>query len=210
MSVAGHTGGDAAGVVVMAASDGGLAAYQELLASLPASFPWPILLVQHRHPDADFLAPLLARATELRVAPARARVRPDGGTVYVLPPDRQTLLDERGRFRFAAARRGRADPLLESAARAHGDRVVAVVLTGRLDDGVAGVRAIKRRGGRVIVQDQPTSKAYGMPRAAVATGCADFVLPLPSIAPALVSLVMVPGAAELFRVRLNPWAAAGG
>jgi two-component system chemotaxis response regulator CheB len=126
----------------------------------------------------------------------------------VLPPDRQTTLDAEGRFVLSATGGCQADPLLESVAFAHGERAIAVVLTGRLTDGAAGVRAIKRRGGRVIVQDEATAEAFAMPSAALATGCADFVLPLHTISAALVSLVMVPGAEELFRVRLNPWAAA--
>jgi two-component system chemotaxis response regulator CheB len=193
----------------MAASYGGLTAYRELLGSLPAGFPAPILLVQHRHPSADFVAPILAKVTELSVAGAREGELPRPGAVHVLPPDRQVTLDREGRLLFAASERCQADPLLESVAFVHGERAVAVVLTGRLADGMAGVRAVKRRGGRVIVQDEASSEAFGMPGAAIATGCADFVLPLRYISAALVSLLMVPGAAELFRVRLSPWAAAG-
>lgn len=209
MSGSGHYDAtpDSAGVVVMAASYGGLTAYTALLAALPAEFPVPILLVQHRHPAADLIAPILSRRTELAVAAARVGELPRPHSVHVLPPDRQVTLDGEGRFLFGAAERCRADPLLESVAFVHGERAIAVVLTGRLADGASGVRAIKRRGGRVIAQDEASSAACGMPAAAVATGCADFVLPLRSIAPALISLTMVPGAAELFQVRLNPWAA---
>lgn len=210
MSGSGHSeaGTSQIDVVVMAASYGGLTAYTALLAALPAEFPASILLVQHRHPGADLVTPILSRRTDLPVAAARRGDRPRPGTVHVLPADRQVTLDHEGRFLLAAADRCQADPLLESVAFVHGERAIAVVLTGRLADGAAGVRAIKRRGGRVIVQDEASSDAFGMPSAAIATGCADFVLPLRSIAPALISLAMVPGAAELFRVRLNPWAAA--
>jgi two-component system chemotaxis response regulator CheB len=80
------------------------------------------------------------------------------------------------------------------------------VLTGRLDDAAAGVRALKRRGGRAIVQDPATAQAPEMPLAALATGCADLVMPLAHIAPALIALAMAPGAADLFRVPPAPWA----
>jgi two-component system chemotaxis response regulator CheB len=196
--------------VVAAASYGGLEAYKKVLAMLPAEFPWPLLVVQHRHAQRDHLVPLLARATRLPVVPAREGEPLEPGTVYVLPPDRQGVFDRDGRLVLQGAERCQADPLLESAAFAYGERAIAVVLTGRLADSAAGVRAIKGRGGRVIVQDASTSAAFAMPSAAVATGCVDFVLPLRYIAPALISLVMVPGAAELFRVRLSPWASAGG
>jgi two-component system chemotaxis response regulator CheB len=71
--------------------------------------------------------------------------------------------------------------------------VIAVVLSGRLDDGAAGVVEVKRAGGRVLVQNQATAECFGMPGAAIATGCVDFVLPVGRIAPALVALVMAPG-----------------
>jgi two-component system chemotaxis response regulator CheB len=201
--------GDETGIVVAAASYGGLAAYRTLLAALPAEFPWPILAVQHRHPRPDYLAPILARTTGLPAVSAREGEPLQPGTVYVLPADRQGVLDSERRLAFRRADRCRADPLLESAAFGYGERAIAVVLTGRLRDGAAGVRAVKGRGGRVITQDASTSAAFAMPAAAIATGCVDFVLPLRYIAPALVSLVMVPGAAELFRVRLSSWALAG-
>jgi two-component system chemotaxis response regulator CheB len=79
-------------------------------------------------------------------------------------------------------------------------------MTGRLDDGAAGSRAIKANGGRVLAQEPTSCAADGMPLAAIATGCVDFVLPPASLADALVALVMAPGAADLFRVRLAPWA----
>ena len=208
MSGTGHSGDGGTGVVVAVGSHGGLSAYQTLLAALPAVFPWPILVVQHRRPGFDCLVPLLDRATALRVVEAREGEPLHPGTVYVLPPDRQGTLGRDDRLVFGRAARCTANPLLESVAFAFGERAIAVVLTGRLDDGAAGVRAIKGRGGRVLVQDEESSAAFSMPAAAIATGCVDFVLPLRSIAPALVSLVMVPGAAELFRVRLSSWASA--
>jgi hypothetical protein len=67
------------------------------------------------------------------------------------------------------------------------------VLTGLLRDGAQRIRAIKRRGGRVLVQDPTAARAAGMPSAIIATGCVDFVLPLDRIAPALVALTIAPG-----------------
>ncbi len=76
----------------------------------------------------------------------------------------------------------------------------------RLDDGAAGVRALKRRGGRAIAQDPSAARASEMPMAALATGCVDLVMPVPHIAPTLIALTMAPGAADLFRVPASPWA----
>jgi two-component system chemotaxis response regulator CheB len=208
MSGNGHNVGEGLGcdLVVVLASYGGVAAGQRVFGGLPAEFPAPILLVQHRHGGADFLAPIVARRTPLVVADGVHGELPRRGTIHVLPADRQTTLDAEGRLTLGPAGHCHGDALLESVAPVYGRRAIAVILTGRLQDGAAGVRAVKRHGGRVIAQDQETSAAFAMPAAAIATGCVDFVLPLSAIAPALVSLAMVPGAADLFRVRRNPWA----
>jgi two-component system chemotaxis response regulator CheB len=98
------------------------------------------------------------------------------------------------------------DTLLTSLATAAGPRAIAVVLTGMLRDGALGVRAVKRHGGRVLVQDPATARAASMPASAIATGCVDFVLPLERISTALTALAMAPGGADLFTVPIAPWA----
>ena len=85
----------------------------------------------------------------------------------------------------ARAQRCRADDLFASLATAFGERALGVVLTGRLDDGAAGARAIKARGGRVLAQDRTTSEQFGMPSSAISTGCVDWVLPLDRIGTAV-------------------------
>jgi two-component system, chemotaxis family, protein-glutamate methylesterase/glutaminase len=90
------------------------------------------------------------------------------------------------------AARPAADPLFTSVARAYRGRARAVVLTGMGRDGAAGACAVKRGGGRVLAQDPATATAGAMPRAAIATGCVDVVLPLELIAPALIALLMAP------------------
>ena len=98
-----------------------------------------------------------------------------------------------------------ADELFASAARAFGPRALAVVLSGRLHDGTAGVQAIKAHGGRVIAQEPATAEQSSMPWSAMATGCVDLVLDPARIAAALVALVTVRGALELFGVRGASW-----
>jgi two-component system, chemotaxis family, protein-glutamate methylesterase/glutaminase len=80
--------------------------------------------------------------------------------------------------------------LFESVAASFKDRAVAVVLTGTGSDGSMGVKAIKKMGGTVIVQDEKSSEFFGMPGAAVQTGSVDFVLPLEEIPNALITLVI--------------------
>ena len=103
-------------------------------------------------------------------------------------------------------RRAAAQAFMVDAASRFGPGVLAVILTGRLSDGAEGVRAVRRAGGMVLVQDPADCAAAGMPTAALSTGCVEHRLPLRVIGPALVALTMVPGAAELYRVPLAPWA----
>jgi two-component system chemotaxis response regulator CheB len=136
------------------------------------------------------------------------------GTVYVSPPGRhisvtESLSVELGDGPRLDWNRPSADWLFGSLAQRLGPGVISVVLSGTRSDGAAGVLTVKRHGGRVIIQDPQTSRFADMPRASMATGCADFVLPSARISDALVTLAMVPGAMDLFSVPLPPWARLG-
>jgi two-component system chemotaxis response regulator CheB len=197
-------------VVAIAASLGGLDALSRLLGALPPDFPVPVLVVQHlsaRFPS--HLVELLSRRCALAVTWAQPGQLLRPGVVYVAPPDRHLVVGVARMVRLSEAPhvqfvRPSADLLFESVAGAYRERAIAVVLTGTRSDGARGVGAIKRAGGRVLAQDEASSRAFGMPRAAIATGCVDFVLPLPTIAPALVALAMVPGAAALLERAMRP------
>lgn len=196
-------------VVAVVASQGGLAAWRTVLDALTSDFPAAIVYLQHRVPTASSaLADIVRRSTPLPVldpapgtvlAPGRVYVAPAAGWLGVAG----------GRFdvRPAAPHDNRpGDALLRSLAASYGPRVIAAVLSGRLDDGAAGVCAVKTAGGRVLVQDPRSAECASMPTAALATGCFDFVLEPRRIGQALVALTSVPGAAELFAVRSHPWA----
>jgi two-component system chemotaxis response regulator CheB len=196
--------------VVILASLGGLRAVSTVLAGLPEAFDVPLVVLQHSRAGAaaQALPALLGRRCLL---PLRAAASGDLlGTpgVAVIPAGHTGTLDAAGRLSLAlAGPRGGGDELLASAAAGFGPRLIGVVLTGLLRDGAHGVRAIKRHGGRVLVQDPTTARAASMPSAAIATGCVDFVLPPDRIAPALVALTMAPGAAEMLAVPTPHWAA---
>jgi two-component system chemotaxis response regulator CheB len=142
----------------------------------------------------------------MRVANAIGGVTPAPGTLYVASSQQQLTFTRAGRFAYANEQANRADTLFRSAAAAYGERVIAVVLTGRLDDGALGVVAVKNAGGRAFAQDRASAAAFSMPGAAIATGCVDYVLPPAAIAAALITLTMLPEAAELFAVSSPPWA----
>jgi two-component system chemotaxis response regulator CheB len=98
------------------------------------------------------------------------------------------------------------DDSMDTLARRYRDRCIGVVMTGKLQDGAQGARAIKRNGGRVIVQDPDDAQVPSMPTAVLATGSVDLVVPLRRVAPTLIALAMAPGAADLFRTPRSAWA----
>ena len=181
-------------VVALAASAGGLNALTHVLAALPAGFPAPIIVVQHLDPrHRSLMAEILARRTALRVMEAKGGERVERGCAYVAPanrhllvtPDHTLSLTETELVHFV---RPSADLLFESVAASFKERAIAVVLSGSGQDGAMGVKAINKMGGTVIVQDARNAEFPGMPEAALATGLADFVLPLDEIGPALQKL----------------------
>ncbi|MGY1712041.1 chemotaxis protein CheB [Geodermatophilus sp. SYSU D00758] len=195
--------------VVLAASTGGLRALRTVLGGLPASFPVPVVVVQHRAAGpADRLADILGTGTAVPVH--RAATGSLAGGVTVLPAGSTAAFGPGASVELRPCPTiETADHLMASAAAVLGPRVLATVLTGRLSDGALGVRAVRRAGGRVLVQDPADAEAPGMPSAALATGCVEHVLPLRLIAPALVAYTMAPGAAELLAVPVPPWARLG-
>jgi len=183
-------------VVALAASAGGLTALSRVLTDLPADFPAALLVVQHLDPrHRSLMADILGRRTALRVKQAEEGDRFLPGTVYVAPPDRHLLVNpdrtlSLSRTELVHFVRPSADLLFESVAATSKQRAIAVVLTGTGADGNMGVRAIKKMGGTVVVQNEQTSEFFGMPSAAIQTGCADFILPLEEIPKALLALVV--------------------
>lgn len=183
-------------VVALAASAGGLNALSEVLAPLPADFRAPIVLVQHLDPKhKSLMAEILGRRTVLTVRQAADGDRISPGGVWVAPPAHHLLVNGDGTLSLTKTElvhfvRPSADLMFDSMAAGYKDRAIAVVLTGTGIDGEMGVRAVKTMGGTVIAQDRTTSEYFGMPGAAIKTGCVDLILPLPEIAPTLIKLVM--------------------
>lgn len=182
-------------IVAIAASAGGLNALTQVLGALPAGFPAAIVVVQHVDPrHRSLMADILCRRTPLKVAEARAGDRIEPGRVYIAPPNKHLLVNADGSLHLTQTElvhfvRPSADLLFESVAAGFRERAVAVVLSGSGVDAAMGVTAIHKMGGTVIVQDIQSSEFHGMPEAAIATGMADFVLPLGEIGRALCKLV---------------------
>src|SRR5688500_13070138 len=155
-------------ILVIGASSGGLEVLKGLLGGLPAGLPASVFVVLHmaaHHPSR--LPELLSRVCPLPVAHAVDGEPIVPGRVYVAPPDNHLLLmpDQVRLTNGPKENRARpaVDALFRSAAQAFGPRVVGVVLTGQLDDGTAGLWAIKDRGGLAAVQDPEEASAPSMP-----------------------------------------------
>ncbi|MDR0589252.1 MAG: chemotaxis-specific protein-glutamate methyltransferase CheB [Spirochaetaceae bacterium] len=179
--------------VVIAASTGGPKALMSLCAAIPATFPVPMVLVQHNSSgfDAGF-AQWLNDYTPLMVKLAEDREVPEKGRLYVAPTDTHLALMG-GRFLLDNGepvhnQKPAADVLFKSAAKYWGAGTISVVLTGMGSDGAEGTRYIREAGGITLAQDEASSMIYGMPKAALDTGCVDMVLSLDQIPQQLIEL----------------------
>src|SRR3712207_1124505 len=154
-------------VVAMIGSQGALPVARQVLSGLPEDFPAAVVYVQHRVATAgSLLASLLRYDARLPVREVRARDAVHAGAIYVPAPGVQTTIDADRRFRVSdGACTG--DPLMASVAEVYGPAGVGVVLSGRLNDGAAGMRRIKQAGGRGLIQAPETAAADGMPLAAM-------------------------------------------
>ena len=197
-SVRSHSPPGSIRLVAIGASTGGPAAIRTILAELPRSFPVPILIVQHiARGFTSGLAQWLAGDTRLEVKLAELGEPANAGTVYIAPDDRHVgcRVNGDGFIRIVldnapalGAFRPSASYLFRSVAESLGPNALSVVLTGMGDDGIAGLRAVKAAGGRVIAQDEASSVIFGMPREAARAGVVDMVVGLNGIARRLVEL----------------------
>jgi two-component system, chemotaxis family, protein-glutamate methylesterase/glutaminase len=184
-------------IVVVGASAGGIDALRVLAAALPPDFAAPVCVVVHTAPQSPgILHEILARAGSLPAISPRNRERLLPGRIYVAPPDCH-LLVEPGRLRVTKGPRENRfrpaiDPLFRTAAQVYGPGAIGVVLTGHLDDGTAGLWAIKRLGGTAVVQDPADAMYPSMPESALRHVEADHRVPLADIAPLLARLTAAP------------------
>ena len=171
-------------LIVIGASAGGMQALKTLVAQFPHDLPAPVFIVTHQSPDAtgDALVQALDAAGALPCHHATDGHHFQAGTIYVAPSDRHMLIDGQYIRITKGARENRSrpaiDPLFRSAAVAHGNRVIGVILTGYLDDGTSGMMAIKRCGGICIAQDPDDADHPDMPRSVIVNVGVDHCLPI--------------------------------
>lgn len=196
MDRAGQPAGWVPGVLVIGCSTGGPAALARLLPNFPADFPVPLVVLQHM--PAGFTRPLADRLD--RLSAIAVKEGEDGeilhpGTAYVAPSGLQTTLagaaggialrvwpEDSPPCEYASDEAPLYKPCIDitlaSAADVFGGRVLAVILTGMGKDGLAGCRAVKSAGGRVVAEDASSAVVYGMPRVVVEAGLADGQAPV--------------------------------
>ena len=187
-------------VIGIVASLGGVEAVQHVLANLPADFPVPILLLQHLGEQSTVLVTVLSRKSPLRIRwaaegdvlePATVWVVPPGFSLHTYPDGTISLVPASEVVKSGYSAKGwpSADQFLTSIAFSYGPGALVVVLTGMGEHGARGVREVKQQGGMILAQDEATSLNWGMPKAAIETGCVDLIVPLHEIAPVLVGIV---------------------
>jgi len=180
--------------IVVGASAGGIEAVPGLIAQLPPGVAAAVLVVQHlAEYHEPMLVAILRRRTPLPVEWAEQGARIEIGRIYVAPPGLHMLIVDDHLQLLRGPRENHARPsidrLFRSAAALRGDRTIGVLLTGMLDDGVAGLRAIRGAGGYAIAQAPEDAAFPDLPHNAIAARAVDRVIPLHAMGRALVALL---------------------
>ena len=177
-------------VVGIGASAGGLKALQSFFDALPDETNMAYVVITHLHPEYESHLPdILQSHTGMPVTQVTREVKVERNHVYVIPPDRRMLITDSkldvAEFDEPRGYRTPIDLFFRSLASSHPDSA-AVILSGTGTDGSVGIKAIKESGGLLMVQHPHEAEYDGMPRAAIATGLADVVLPVAQLAEKLV------------------------
>lgn len=180
-------------LVVVGASAGGVEALRQLVAALPRDLPAAVVIVLHMPAGGTSALPaILARSGPLPTLTAADGVELRNAHIYVARPDHHVLVED-GVLRLSKGptengHRPAVNTLFRSAAFARGPAVIGVILSGALDDGTAGMAAIKNRGGLAVVQDPEDAIYPGMPESVLQHIAVDHVLPVVRIGPLLARL----------------------
>ncbi|HAS51554.1 MAG TPA: chemotaxis protein CheR, partial [Gammaproteobacteria bacterium] len=168
--------------VGVGASAGGLEALEAFFTPMASDSGLAFIVIQHLSPDyKSMMVELLSKRTSMPVRRAEEGMRVEANSVYLIPP-KKNLSIFHGKLLLSESDHSRGinlpiDVFLRSLADDQAEKAIGVILSGTGSDGVRGVRAIKEAGGMIMVQSEESAKFDGMPRAAISTGLADFILP---------------------------------
>lgn len=180
--------------VVIGVSAGGFDALKTILPALPAHFPLPIAIVQHRNERGDsFLADYLDGICELTVKEAEDKEPVTAGNIYIAPSGYHLLVEATREFSLSVDARVNfacpsIDVLFESASDVFAEKLIGIILTGANSDGARGLSRIRERGGCAIVQNPETALVATMPKAALTITTVDHIVTLSQLAPLLLRL----------------------
>src|SRR5215467_3024149 len=182
-------------IVTIGASAGGVVALQHFFEALPEQTGAAFVVVVHLDPDhRSELPQILAGRTRMPVIQVNKMEKLEADHVYVIPPDRRVQLVDHEisptKFEEPRGKRAPIDGFLRSTTE-HAGEGFAIILSGAGSDGATGVRAIKEAGGIILVQDPEEAEYSSMPRSAIGSGVADFVLPVRDLAARLVDIVRI-------------------
>jgi two-component system chemotaxis response regulator CheB len=190
-------------VVVIGGSAGAIAPLRTLLSQLPAELSASVFVALHVPPRGyGVLRSITATISHLPVRQAEDGMTIQPGHIYLAVPGCHLLLAETGVIRLGRGPRENMarpaiDALFRSAAVAYGPRVVGVLLSGMLNDGVAGLEAIKRCGGYTVVQDPQDAVAAEMPRNALRKVSIDVTASTARLAEVVMELVTEPASSAM-------------
>lgn len=181
-------------LIAIGVSTGGPFALQRVIPTLPSTLPVPVAIVQHMPPHfTRSLANRLNANSPLDVVEAEDGMTLEAGTVAIAPGGHHMVFRSGARSTIVKTpqepsetlHRPSVDVMMTSASEHFEGRVLGLIMTGMGKDGLEGASAIKKRGGRVMAQDEDSSVVYGMPRAVAEAGVTDCVLPMEKLGPAL-------------------------
>ncbi len=186
-------------IVLIGTSTGGPPALQHVLSKLPTNFPLPVVVVQHM--PLGFTQSLAARLDRICHIPASEAINGEqliGGKIYIAPSGVHLKIKRHENRIVAhldmspaeAIHKPSVDALLISAAEVCGNKTLALILTGMGRDGSIGAQAIKKAGGKLLVESEESAIVFGMPKAVIETVAVDGVYPLCQLADNIMSIIV--------------------
>jgi two-component system chemotaxis response regulator CheB len=173
--------------IAIGASAGGLSALTSLFEGLPADYPVPVIVIQHRARDQkELLEEVLQHKCKIAIKQADEKEKIKSGFVYLAPPGYHLLVEHDQTFSLSSDEYGSfskpsIDVLFETAAETFKEGLIGLILTGANNDGAIGMAAIKRYGGLTIAQYPREAQYSNMPQAAIARGGVEYIWKLKEI-----------------------------
>lgn len=188
-------------IVGIGASAGGLEALQQFFSAVPDNSGLAFVVIQHLSPDyKSLMAEILGKYTSMMVLQAENGMEVEPNIVYLIPPKKNMTI-KNGRLLLTDYVHGAInhpiDTILASLAEERKAHALCVILSGTGSDGTSGIKSIKEHDGLVLVQDPASAKFDGMPRSAINTGLADFVLPPRELAEEILNFSNYPAIVDI-------------